>query len=84
MTTASLSVYGIGKHLGLQEWRDLARALLHQGLMTQSQDGYAVLSLNESSWQVLRGERTVQRRRVGQAGRGAQGRRSRSRRGERG
>jgi ATP-dependent DNA helicase RecQ len=55
----SLSVYGIGKNLGLQEWRDLARALLHQGLMTQSQDGYAVLSLNEASWQVLRGERTV-------------------------
>ncbi|HEU5134850.1 MAG TPA: DNA helicase RecQ [Steroidobacteraceae bacterium] len=56
----SLSVYGIGKHLGLQEWRDIARALLHQGLMTQSQDGYAVLSLNEASWQVLKGERAVQ------------------------
>jgi ATP-dependent DNA helicase RecQ len=56
----SLSVYGIGKHLGLNEWRDVARALLHQGLMTQSQDGYAVLSLNEASWQVLRGERPVQ------------------------
>jgi ATP-dependent DNA helicase RecQ len=57
---AGLSVYGIGKQLGLQEWRDIARALLHQGLMTQSQDGYAVLSLNEASWQVLRGEREVQ------------------------
>jgi ATP-dependent DNA helicase RecQ len=55
----SLSVYGIGKHLGVHEWRDLARALLHQGLLTQSQDGYAVLALNEASWQVLRGERTV-------------------------
>jgi ATP-dependent DNA helicase RecQ len=55
----SLSVYGIGKELDLQEWRDIARALLHQGLMTQSQDGYAVLSLNEASWQVLRGERSV-------------------------
>ena len=60
----SLSVYGIGKQLGLQEWRDIARALLHQGLMTQSQDGYAVLSLNEASWQVLRGERAV---RVGES-----------------
>ena len=57
---ANLSVYGIGKQLGLHEWRDIARALLHQGLMKQSQDGYAVLSLNEASWQVLRGERTVQ------------------------
>ena len=43
-----LSVYGIGKHLGLQEWRDISRALLHQGLMTQSQDGFSVLSLNEA------------------------------------
>ena len=43
----------------MQEWRDIARALLHQGLMTQSQDGYAVLSLNEASWAVLRGERAV-------------------------
>jgi ATP-dependent DNA helicase RecQ len=56
---ATLSVYGIGKHLGMQEWRDLARALLHQGLMAQSQDGYAVVSLNEASWQVLKGERAV-------------------------
>jgi ATP-dependent DNA helicase RecQ len=57
---SSLSVYGIGKQLGLPEWRDLARALLHQGLMKQSQDGYAVLSLNEASWKVLRGEQAVQ------------------------
>jgi ATP-dependent DNA helicase RecQ len=57
---AELSVYGIGKGRDLQEWRDLARALLHQGLMTQSQDGYAVLSLNDASWQVLKGERAVQ------------------------
>lgn len=55
----SLSVYGIGKGLSVNEWRDIARALLHQGLMTQSQDGYAVLSLNEASWQVLKGERSV-------------------------
>ena len=69
----SLSVYGIGKHLGLNEWRDIARALLHQGLMTQSQDGYAVLSLNEASWQVLRGERTVH---VGESVKPARGRKS--------
>ena len=56
---SSLSVYGIGKALGLNEWRDIARALLHQGLVTQSQDGYAVLSMNESSWQVLRAVATA-------------------------
>ncbi len=70
---ASLSVYGIGKHLGLQEWRDLARALLHQGLMTQSQDGYAVVTLNDASWQVLKGERAVQ---VGESAKPARGRKA--------
>ncbi len=61
---AGLSVYGIGRHLDVQEWRDLARALLHQGLMAQSQDGYAVVTLNKESWEVLKGERTV---RVGES-----------------
>jgi len=69
----SLSTYGIGKDLGLNEWRDIARALLHQGLMTQSQDGYAVVSLNEASWQVLRGERAVQ---VGESVKPARGRKA--------
>jgi ATP-dependent DNA helicase RecQ len=54
-----LSVYGIGKHRSVTEWRSLARSLLHQRLLDQSQDGYSVLSLNESSWQVLREQRAV-------------------------
>jgi ATP-dependent DNA helicase RecQ len=54
-----LSVYGIGKHRSVAEWRSLARSLLHQRLLEQSQDGYSVLSLNESSWQVLREQRSV-------------------------
>jgi ATP-dependent DNA helicase RecQ len=70
---AGLSVYGIGRHLGVQEWRDLARALLHQGLMNQSQDGYPVVSLNEASWQVLKGERNV---RVGESVAPARGRKA--------
>jgi ATP-dependent DNA helicase RecQ len=55
----ALSVYGIGKHRSVTEWRSLARSLLHQRLLEQSQDGYSVLSLNESSWQVLREQRSV-------------------------
>ena len=55
----ALSVYGIGKHRRVDEWRNLARALLHQGLIDESQDGYSVLSLNAQSWPVLRGERAV-------------------------
>jgi ATP-dependent DNA helicase RecQ len=54
-----LSVYGIGKHRRIEEWRNLARALLHQGLIDEAQDGYSVLSLNAQSRPVLRGERTV-------------------------
>jgi ATP-dependent DNA helicase RecQ len=55
----ALSVYGIGKHRRVDEWRNLARALLHQGLINQAQDGYSVLSLNAHSWPVLRGEQPV-------------------------
>jgi ATP-dependent DNA helicase RecQ len=55
----ALSVYGIGKHRRVDEWRNLARALLHQGLIDEAQDGYSVLSLNAQSWPVLRGERPV-------------------------
>ena len=55
----TLSVHGIGKHRSAEEWRSLARSLLQQGLLLQSQDSYAVLSLNEASWRVLRGERDV-------------------------
>jgi ATP-dependent DNA helicase RecQ len=42
------------------EWRDLIRALLHQGLVAETQDGYPVLLLNAASWEVLRDQRTVQ------------------------
>jgi len=56
---ASLSVYGIGKHHSIAEWRNLARALVHQKLVNETQDGYPVLVLNQESWSVLRGERTV-------------------------
>jgi ATP-dependent DNA helicase RecQ len=56
---ASLSVYGIGKMHSVDEWRNLARALLHQGLMSESQDGYSVLSVNDAGREILRGERQV-------------------------
>ncbi len=55
----ALSVYGIGKHRSMEEWRALARSLTHQRLLAESQDGYSVLSLNDASWQVLRSELTV-------------------------
>jgi len=56
----TLSVYGMGKQRPVQDWRTLARALMHQGLIDETQDGYPVLSLNAASWQVMRNERPVQ------------------------
>jgi ATP-dependent DNA helicase RecQ len=63
----ALSVYGIGKHRRVEEWRNLARALLHQGLIDEAQDGYSVLSLNANSRPVLRSERSVMIARVPKA-----------------
>ena len=54
-----LSVHGIGKNHSVQEWRAVVRALLHQGLLAETQDGYPVLVLNEESWRVLKGEHSV-------------------------
>lgn len=56
---AQLSVYGIGKHHSIAQWRAIGRSLLHQGLLSESEDGYGVLTLNASSWEVLRGQRPV-------------------------
>ena len=55
----TLSVYGIGKQRSMEEWRSLARALIHQGLIAETQDGYPVLSLNSNSGPVLREEVAV-------------------------
>jgi ATP-dependent DNA helicase RecQ len=55
----TLSVYGIGKQRSVEEWRGVARALIHQGLVAESQDGYPVLSLNSRSGEVLREELAV-------------------------
>jgi ATP-dependent DNA helicase RecQ len=56
----TLSVYGIGKQRSIDEWRGVARALLHQGLIDETQDGFPVLSLNAQSAKVLREELAVQ------------------------
>ncbi|AFZ51899.1 DNA helicase RecQ [Dactylococcopsis salina] len=54
-----LSTYGIGKEKTTEEWRNLARSLLHQNLITETTDGYRVLKLNQRSWEILRHKRTV-------------------------
>ncbi|MEB3217527.1 MAG: DNA helicase RecQ [Nostocales cyanobacterium 94392] len=54
-----LSTYGIGKDKTLDEWRMLGRSLLHQGLLEQTTDGYAVLKLNSFSLEVMKKQRSV-------------------------
>lgn len=54
-----LSTYGIGKDRSAEDWKMLARSLLHQGLVDETTDGYSVLQLNALSWEVLRKQRAV-------------------------
>ncbi|WP_044260328.1 DNA helicase RecQ [Richelia intracellularis] len=54
-----LSTHGIGKNRSIDEWRNLARSLLHQGLLAQTDDGYSILKLNHLSWKVMRQQRQV-------------------------
>jgi len=72
----TLSVYGIGKQRSLEQWRSVARALLHQGLIDETQDGFPVLSLNPQSWNVLRGERGVEIAQSAQSPQSPRGKRS--------
>jgi ATP-dependent DNA helicase RecQ len=55
-----LSTYGIGKDKSADEWLWLGRALLAQGLLDQTTDGYPVLKLNPQSRAVLKGHLTVE------------------------
>lgn len=55
-----LSTYGIGMDKTADEWKLLGRSLLHQGLVSETTDGYSVLKLNAASWEVLRKQRSVQ------------------------
>ena len=55
----TLSVHGIGNRWRVPEWRELIRSLRNQGLVSETQDGYPVLILNASSWEVLRDQRSV-------------------------
>lgn len=55
-----LSVFGIGKGTRKESWHALARSLIHQGLLDETDDGYPTLLLTEGSLAVMRGERQVQ------------------------
>lgn len=55
-----LSTYGIGKDKSADEWKNLAKSLLNQGLMDETTDGYSVLKLNQNSWEVMGRKRKVE------------------------
>jgi ATP-dependent DNA helicase RecQ len=55
-----LSTYGIGKDRSADDWKMLARSLLHQGLLDEKTDGFPILKLNEKSWEVMKRQRTVE------------------------
>jgi ATP-dependent DNA helicase RecQ len=55
-----LPFYGKGKQYSTDEWLRLGRALLHQGVLSETTDGYPVLRLNELSLEVLRKQRSIQ------------------------
>jgi ATP-dependent DNA helicase RecQ len=49
-----LSTHNIGADRSVDEWRMLCRALIHQGYLEETTDGYSVLKLNANSNQVLK------------------------------
>ncbi len=51
-----LKTYGIGKELKKEEWEWLARQMLTNGYMDQSEGNYPTLRLNEKSRAILKGE----------------------------
>lgn len=51
-----LKTYGIGKGLKKEEWQWMVKQLLRNGFISQTEDQYATLKLNEKSWKLLKGE----------------------------
>jgi ATP-dependent DNA helicase RecQ len=54
-----LSTYGIGADKSQEYWGSLLHHLVHHGYLVQDVANYSVLKLNESSWPLLRGEKTL-------------------------
>jgi len=57
-----VSTFGIGTELSQEEWKSVYRQLLGAGLISVDMERYSVLTLNEQSWPVLKGEQQVRLR----------------------
>lgn len=55
-----LSTHGIGADRSADEWRMLCRALIHQGYLEETTDGYSVLRLNADSNRILKKQVSVE------------------------
>jgi ATP-dependent DNA helicase RecQ len=54
-----LSTYGIGKDMTVEQWRNLFRQLVSNGLLSVDVEGYGGLRLSEKCRPVLRGEQKL-------------------------
>ncbi len=59
-----LSTYGIGEDLSIAEWRSLFRQLIAQGYLFVDHESYGSVRLTETSRPLLRGEQTIQARKM--------------------
>ena len=58
-----LPTFGVGSDLPPEEWSSIFRQLAAAGLVEVDLEGYGGLRLNRASWEVLKGQRSFQRRR---------------------
>jgi ATP-dependent DNA helicase RecQ len=58
-----LSTYGIGKHLGADEWRSVFRQLVARAYLDVDPEGFGGLRLSDSCRAILRGDESIQLRR---------------------
>lgn len=55
-----LSTYAIGKDHTVNQWQNLGRSLIYQGLLDESDDSYSILKLNKKSWEILKQKMKVE------------------------
>ncbi len=55
----SLSTFGLVQDMTIRQLTATINQMADLGLLTRSNDSYATLKLNEESWRVMRGERSV-------------------------
>lgn len=56
----SIKTFGVGQEYSKEEWKNILRQTIDQGLITQTAGEYPVLKLNANSWPVLRGQLQIE------------------------